>query len=236
VGWNELGDRYQQSKRACADLDMIPEPFRALIRELSAPRFLRALEQITGIKQLLPDPYLVGGGLHLSGPGGILSPHTDFHCYRALSLLRRINVLVYPNEGWSLQDGGCVSVYDREDHAVQTVVPDWGRSSSSAPMTSRYGFRVPIAEGKWRRSVALYYYIAAPADNFSGDETTYWREHGEQSGVVRRARFVLYRSLLNLSRIISIAAHIVNPNQGMGLVRTALANRRKAKHGNAETG
>jgi hypothetical protein len=42
--------------------------------------------------------------------------------------------------------------------------------------------------------------------------------------------------LLNLSRVISIAAHIANPNQGMGLVRTTLANRRKAARGGAETG
>jgi hypothetical protein len=38
--WDELGDRYQQNKRACADLELIPEPFRALIRQLCEPRFL----------------------------------------------------------------------------------------------------------------------------------------------------------------------------------------------------
>lgn len=230
-GWNNLGDRYQQNKRACADLDKIPEPFKALIQELSGPRFLRVLEQITGIKQLLPDPYLAGGGLHLSGPGGILSPHTDFHYYRALNLYRRINVLVYLNDGWSLQDGGCLSFYEK-DRAVRTIVPDWGRVVIfRTDDKSVHGFPVPIAEGKWRRSVALYYYTAAPADNFSGDETTYWRQHGEQAGVVSKGRFALYRSLLNLSRVISILAHVVNPNQGVGLVRSALANRRKAKRG-----
>ena len=236
AGWNELGDRHQQNKRACADLDLIPEPFRALIRELSEPRFLKVLEQITGIKRLLPDPYLLGGGLHLSGPGGILSPHTDFHYHRPLSLFRRINVLVYLNEGWSLEDGGCVSLYDRQDRAIQTVVPDWGRVVIfRTDDQSVHGFPVPVAEGKWRRSVALYYYTAAPADNFSGDETTYWREHGEQYGVVRKARFVLYRGLLNLSRVISIRAYSVITNQGVGEAKTALVNRRKAKQSRAET-
>lgn len=85
--WSEYAIRYQQNKRFCFDIERIPEPFRALIRELPGPRFLAVLEQITGIKQLLPDPYLEGGGLHLSGPGGILSPHTDFHYYRALNLI-----------------------------------------------------------------------------------------------------------------------------------------------------
>jgi Rps23 Pro-64 3,4-dihydroxylase Tpa1-like proline 4-hydroxylase len=212
-GWDELGDdRYQPNKRACADLELIPEPFRAVIRELSQPRFLRALEQITGIRRLLPDPYLVGGGLHLSGPGGILSPHTDFHYHRALNLYRRINVLVYLNDGWSLEDGGYLSLYDGQNRPVQTVVPDWGRVVIfRTDYDSVHGFPVPVAEGKWRRSVALYYYTAAPTDNFSGDEMTYWREHGQQAGFVRKARFLVWRGLLYFSRNISVLAYRINP-------------------------
>lgn len=234
--WFEMVDRYQQNKRSCADLDLIPEPFRALIRELSEPRFLRVLEQITGIKQLIPDPYLAGGGLHLSGPGGILSPHTDFHYYRPLNLYRRINVLVYLNDNWSPEDGGCLSLYDTQGRAVQTVVPDWGRVVIfRTDHESVHGFPVPVAEGKWRRSVALYYYTAAPTKNFSGDETTYWREHGEQAGVVRKARLSFYRGLTSLSQAISVLAVIVNPNQGGALVKAAFASRRKAKRARTET-
>ena len=78
-----------------------------------------------------------------------------------------------------------------------------------------HGFPVPVAEGKWRRSVALYYYTAAPTKNFSGDEMTSWKEHGEQVGAVRKARFLVWRGLLNLSLFIGILAHIVNPNIGV---------------------
>lgn len=226
-GWNALGDEYQKHKRACSDVTLIPEPFRLLIQQLSEPRFLRALEQLTGIERLLPDPYLTGGGLHLSGPGGILSPHTDFHLYRKLNVYRRINVLVYLNPDWTEQDGGYLSLY-RGDTAVRSIVPAFGRVVVfRTDDNSVHGFPAPVAEGKWRRSVALYYYTAEPAKQFSGDETTYWREHGEQHGLVRKARFALYRGLLNVSRATSLLAHVVNPNQGLGLVRTVLANRRR---------
>ncbi|WP_375485441.1 2OG-Fe(II) oxygenase [uncultured Mycobacterium sp.] len=232
--WNELPLRYQQNKHFCSDPDLIPEPFKALIRELSEPRFLRVLEQITGVRQLLPDPYLGGGGLHLSGPGGILSPHTDFHYYRALNLYRRINVLVYLNDGWSLQDGGCLSLYDNHGRAVKSVVPDWGRVVIfRTDDQSMHGVPVPVAAGKWRRSVALYYYTAAPTKNFSGDETTYWRQHGEQAGVIRKGRLLGYRGLLSVSRVISILAHIVHPESGE-LAKAALAYRRKAKRVRSE--
>jgi hypothetical protein len=229
-GWNDLGGRYQRNKRTCADIQLIPEPFKELIRALSEPRFLKVLEQITGISELLPDPYLAGGGLHISGPGGILSPHTDFHFYRGLSLYRRVNVIVYLTEDWSAEDGGCLSLFDREDRPVQTVVPDWGRTVIfRTDDQSIHGFPVPVADGKWRRSVALYYYTATPTEGFSGDETTYWREHGVHVGAANNVRFVAYRLLLNLSRAISKLASLVNPNQGLGVVKTKLSNRRRTK-------
>ena len=48
----------------------------------SAP-FLRFLERLTGIDQLIPDPYFIGGGLHQIVPGGKLGIHADFSKPRA---------------------------------------------------------------------------------------------------------------------------------------------------------
>lgn len=229
-GWTALDGRYQHNKRATNDIAIIPEPFAGLIRELSEPRFLRVLEKISGIEQLLPDPYLRGGGLHLSGPGGILSPHTDFHFYRELNLYRRINVLVYLNDDWSLEDGGCLSLFDEDNQPVKTVVPSFGRTVIfRTDDGSIHGFPEPVAEGKWRRSVALYYYTAVETAGFSGDEITYWREHGVQRGAVRKTRFATYRSLMGLARTISRIAAVVNPNQGLGALRTRLAEARRQR-------
>ncbi|TDZ45175.1 2OG-Fe(II) oxygenase [Mycobacteroides franklinii] len=228
--WNQWDDGYIQNKRFCAEIDLIPEPFKAVIRELNEPRFLSVLEKITGIQQLLPDPYLFGGGIQLSGAGGILTPHTDFHYLRALNLYRRINVIVYLNEIWSPNDGGCLSLYDTEGRAVQTVVPVWGRALIfRTDDESVHGFPHPVAEGAWRQSLALFYYTAAPAESFGGDETTYYRQHGEQRGIARKARLRAYRALLNLSRNISMIAYVVNPNLGFPAVKAHFAYLRKAK-------
>ena len=229
-GWNALAHSYSPNKRQTDDIAAIPEPMSTLIRQMSEPRFLKVLEEITGIERLIPDPYLSGGGLHMSGPGGVLNPHTDFHHYRALDLYRRINVLVYLNEDWALEDGGCLSLFDKTtNEAVHTVVPAWGRTVIfRTDDQSVHGFPEPIADGKWRRSIALYYYTSAETDVFSGDATTYWRETEQQRGLVRKGRFVLYRGLLNLSRGVSVVAHLVNPNQGLGLLRSIIANRKRA--------
>ncbi|QCH24010.1 hypothetical protein DSM43276_02272 [Mycobacteroides salmoniphilum] len=228
--WNQWDDGYIRNKRFCAEIDLIPEPFKTVIRELNEPRFLSVLEKVTGIRQLLPDPYLFGGGIHLSGSGGVLTPHTDFHYLRALNLYRRINVIVYLNDSWSLNDGGCLSLYDAEGRAVQTVVPVWGRALIfRTDDQSVHGFPLPVAEGSWRQSLALFYYTAAPADSFGGDETTYYREHGAQDGIARKARLFVFRRLLNLSRNISMVAYVVNPNLGLPAVKAHFAYLRKAK-------
>jgi len=212
--WTALGDAYQLRKFSCSNIEVIPEPFSTLIHELCGPTFLRQLEKLTGIGKLIPDPYLKGGGLHLSGPGGILAPHTDFHLYEPLALYRRINVLVYLNEDWEESYGGCLELGE-PGKPGKTVVPRWGTTMIfTTDNRSVHGFPKPIADGRWRKSIALYYYTAEETKEFGGDTTTAWREHGAQRGVVRKTRLVLYKRLNQLSKAVSLAAHLVNPNQG----------------------
>ncbi len=143
------------------------------------------LEAVTGIEKLIPDPYLKGGGLHLSGPGGVLVPHTDFHNYGELDLYRQLNVLVYLNPGWDESWGGCLELFeDRQaERASSKIVPTWGTCVIfRTDDLSVHGFPVPIAPGHWRRSIALYYYTARENSTFSGDSTTVlatsWRVAG----------------------------------------------------------
>ena len=214
--WTALGDSYQFRKFSCSNIEVIPEPFSKLIHELCGPGFLRLLEKLTGINKLIPDPYLKGGGLHMSGPGGVLAPHTDFHLYEPLALYRRINVLVYLNDEWDESYGGCLELGD-PGKPTKTVVPEWGTVMIfTTDNRSIHGFPKPIAEGRWRRSIALYYYTAEETKEFGGDTTTAWRTHGEQRGVVRKARLAVYRGLNQFAKAVSLAAHLVNPNQGAG--------------------
>lgn len=230
AGWDPLGDTYQVKKAGCDDIARIPEPFKALIRELSEPRFLAVLERIVGIPKLIPDPYLTGGGLHLSGPGGVLIPHTDFHVYTALGLYRRVNVLIYFNPGWTEEDGGCLQLSAKNSQAVKTVVPTWGRCVIfTTDDRSVHGFPTPIVEGKSRRSIALYYYTSEEAPIFSGDATTHWQQHGQHRGV-RRVRLSCYRALLQTSRGFSLLAHLVNPNQGLSWWRVRAERIRRRAH------
>src|SRR5205085_3553897 len=171
-------------------------PWGEVLDELQSGPFLQLLERITGIERLIPDPYLEGGGLHLSTGGGILAPHTDFHLYRRLGLYRRVNILVYLNPVWRPGDGGELELMHakRPDNKVR-IDPRWGRCVIfETSDISVHGFTNPVRQGAVRRSLALYYYTSTEATVFSGDATTHWREHGIHHGMAS-ARMVTSAAL-----------------------------------------
>jgi hypothetical protein len=224
-GWYRSPERYQFNKVTCKDPERIPDPYMALIDEMSRPRFLRFLEQLSGIDGLIPDPYLEGGGIHMSGPGGILASHTDFHVHPHFKAYRRLNIILYLAHDWSERDGGCLQLSDKDGVVKQLVVPAFGRAVIFETSDHSYhGFPVPVVDGKFRRSIALYYYTVTDAAGFGGLLTTDWRGHGKGNAVFR-ARVHLYQALLNVARAFTMAAHLANPNQGRGALKDAWARR-----------
>jgi 2OG-Fe(II) oxygenase superfamily len=215
-GWGCFGDPYQHRKMYCNDIERIPPALVSLIHDLCSPAFLRFLEKVTGLEALIPDPYLEGGGLHCSGPGGILAPHTDFHQYRRLHLYRRVNVLVYLNREWKESYGGCLELYEKGSKTpAVTVTPEWGTCVIfRTDDKSVHGFSKPIVDGRWRRSIALYYYTSKEAPVFGGDYDTHWQEHGELSSW-GQARLQLYKAFMFGSRCCSRLAHRANPRKAI---------------------
>ena len=78
-----------------ADESKLPLVIRALIQELNSGYFVRSLEKLKGIPELLADAKLVGGGVHMIERGGKLSVHVDFSHHPINGLNRRLNFLLY---------------------------------------------------------------------------------------------------------------------------------------------
>jgi hypothetical protein len=154
---------------------------RDFFAEMASPRVLLALERITGIAGLMPDPYLFGGGLHFTGSGGKLAVHADFNRHPKLMLDRRLNLLLYLNEGWSEENQGWLELWDREmRHCVTKVAPLFNRTVVfSTTSFSFHGQPEPILgpPSLVRRSIALYYYTnGRPSDEtIEVDHSTLWQ-------------------------------------------------------------
>jgi hypothetical protein len=71
-----------------------------LVLYLNSGEFLQWLENITGLKKLIPDPHLIGSGLMRCGPGHSLKLHTDFNWNEQLNLNRALSVILYLSKEW----------------------------------------------------------------------------------------------------------------------------------------
>jgi hypothetical protein len=211
AGWNPGrgdNDPYQPRKLNCSDLGLIPPPLDQLIFELNSGSFLDWLGKVTGIAKLLPDLRLFGGGLHSSGPGGHLLPHTDFHYADGMVLHRRLNLLVYLNKGWTEANGGALELWNQQKDCVEReVLPELGRTVIfQTDADSMHGFSKPGA-GRFRNSVALYYYSIEAPPRYSGDSATHWRmEEGQKSGTSPGKRPVFHRTMMLSARVVGSLA------------------------------
>src|SRR5262249_44574006 len=111
AGWRLHQNAYEAGKATFSNLELMPEPLAAMVRELNSIRYLQFLERLTGIRGLMPDPYLQGAGLHRTAAGGVCAPHTDTQLNEQLGIFRRVNTLIYLNPGWDAAAGGCLELY-----------------------------------------------------------------------------------------------------------------------------
>ena len=145
------------------DRSTFPPSLGAAVDELNAPPFVAWLERLTGIRGLRPDPSLEGGGLHQTQRGGHLNIHADFtgHPHHP-SWRRRVNVIVYLNEGWREEWGGALELWNRDMSAcVARVAPLFNRVAIfNTDQDSFHGLPDPLAcpDGMTRKSLALYYF------------------------------------------------------------------------------
>lgn len=219
-GWRLHLNAYEAEKSTFSNLDLMPEPLASMVRDLNSPAYLQFLERLTGIKALLPDPYLQGAGLHRTGPGGVCAPHTDGQLNERLSIFRRVNTLIYLNPGWQPDDGGSLEFYSgrRGLKIERSVVPTWGTCVIfQSDARSVHGFTQAIAPGHSRLAVAVYHYTSVGAGSASNVSMThFWQkdEHWKRTSdslVVRRARMHLYGSLRFAAKSLAYLAYLARP-------------------------
>ncbi|MEO1475298.1 MAG: 2OG-Fe(II) oxygenase [Pseudomonadota bacterium] len=151
---------------------------RGLFHTFNSLPFIQVLENISGIKGLIPDPYFKGGGFHEICTGGYLSIHADFNHHVQMDLERRINLLIYLNQDWDDAYGGQLELWDNDMSAcVQSVTPVFNRAVMfNTTSFSNHGNPNPVShpEGRSRKSIALYYYTAT-WDETKRSHTTQFR-------------------------------------------------------------
>lgn len=148
--------RFQQ------DETKLPRLMRETLRELNSRQFLLFVETLTGIDNLLPDPYFIGGGPHLAGRGDFLKIHADFNWHHKLQAHRRVNVLIYLNPGWNEEWGGHLELWDKAmTRRGESIAPLSNRMVAfKVADDSNHGQPQPLRcpPHVYRKALNLYYY------------------------------------------------------------------------------
>lgn len=153
--------------------------------EMNSADFLRFLEKLTGIEQLIPDPHLNGAGVHDTKKDGLLMIHADFNKHPLFNLDRRINILIYLNQDWPDEYGGHLELWARDMSKMeQRVAPLAGRCVIFSTLRdSFHGHPHPLScpPDRSRKSIALYYYTKGrPADQDPTPHPTLWKKLPDQ--------------------------------------------------------
>jgi Rps23 Pro-64 3,4-dihydroxylase Tpa1-like proline 4-hydroxylase len=187
-GFSSVNER---KKVQITDAKLFPEPVARLNAALASPAFLFDLSYITSLPGLLADEELVGGGIHVTGPGGRLDVHVDFNYIESRKLHRRLNLLLYLNPEWEEAWGGHIQLWDEY---VTSCRHDFAPKLNRCVIfeTSDISFHgvtpVNSAAPFPRQSFATYYYTReAPAHWKGVSHSTIFKARPEE----RLRRYVL---------------------------------------------
>jgi 2OG-Fe(II) oxygenase superfamily len=146
--------------RSAVDLE---EQGYEFVSILHSAAFLYFLTEITGIKGLLPDPYLGGAGYHVIHEGGKFEVHadrnTDYHC----GLQRRLAMLVYLNKAWQPEFGGQLELWNQDGTRCEKVIdPIFNRTVIFEIDERNFHAVRPVASGSdaVRKAFAAYFHTA----------------------------------------------------------------------------
>lgn len=171
-------DRDQERFKSQFNPDEMGPWLRSLFYGFNSRPFIQLLQNITGIKGLIPDPYFLGAGFHEITNGGHLSVHADFNHHKPMDLERRINVLIYLNKGWPESYGGSLELWDHGmKSCVRKLAPEFNRCVIfNTTSESWHGNPDPVnhPNGVTRKSIALYYYTSTWSQA-KRDHTTQFR-------------------------------------------------------------
>lgn len=195
-------------KHKLSELDRMPATCKRVVGYLNSHEFIAELEAITGIHGLLPDPELRGGGIHAIGRGGFLKVHTDFNWHGKLQLHRRLNLLIYLNEGWKDEWGGAIEMWSPDmKERLSATYPRLGSALLfSTSDLSYHGHPDPLQcpDNVWRKSLAMYYYSASRPDEevaFGKSEMTNYVERPGEHFETDRLRRLRHKIQLGIKRL-----------------------------------
>ena len=144
---------------------------RRLFVELNSPDFIKHIELITGVNNIIcNDISLHGTGIHGIKSKGFSQLHADFNTYHSKNrrLDRRVNLLIYLNPDWKSDEfNGALCLCDKNTNmCAKKIDPILNRCVIfNTTRDSIYGHPETLNSVAGQQYIAVYYYT----ENTQGD-------------------------------------------------------------------
>ena len=100
-----------------------------LVALVHSAAFLYLLSEITGVWQLLPDPYLQGAGYAAMQRGDFFGVHSDRNVAYETGLSRRLAMIVFLNKSWDPKFNGNLELWNPEGTRCEVAIePEFNRT------------------------------------------------------------------------------------------------------------
>ena len=162
----EIGNQFDnkvEKKLSLNDSEKLSQETNNFINYLNSQTFINFLQELTDVKEkLIPDPYLIGGGLHELRNDGYLNIHADFNLHPSMKLDRRLNILIYLNKNWLEKYGGDLELWNKDmTKCEKKITPTFNKTVIFSTTDFSYHGnpnKVNHPTNISRKSVAMYYY------------------------------------------------------------------------------
>jgi hypothetical protein len=124
--------------------------------------FLYLLSEITGVRQLLPDPYLQGGGFAVMRRGDYFDVHADRSVAYETGLIRRLAMIIFLNKEWERSYHGELELWSPDGKRAEVAIePLYNRTVLfEVAYPNFHGVPAPLAcpQNRMRQSFIVYYH------------------------------------------------------------------------------
>ncbi len=150
--------------RSAAEIGAAGEHLLGIVHSAA---FLYLLSEITGIGQLLPDPYLQGGGFALMRRGDYFDVHADRNIAYDTGLRRRLAMIIFLNKSWKPEYNGQLELWNPDGkHREVSIEPLFNTTVLfEVAFPNYHGVPAPLAcpPDRMRQSFIVYYHTAGAA-------------------------------------------------------------------------
>ena len=160
--WNNIEqDSRERTLRMKSAVEIGPAGER-LLSIVHSASFLYLLSEITGVWQLLPDPYLQGGGYAAMRRGDYFHVHSDRSMAYDTGMTRRLAMIVFLNKAWPRSYEGQLELWNPDAKKCEVFIdPLFNKTVLfEVAFPNYHGVPVPLAcpADRSRQSFILYFH------------------------------------------------------------------------------